>query len=148
MLIPQDRPVINAGEVIAKIMDGEAILINLSNGLYYSMDDTGGAIWALIERQYSLEEMAAWLVAQYHIPHERASTDIMRLVGELLAERLVVIEGGTASPTTDAPLPSQAEYSTPQLIKYTDMGDMLALDPPMPSLPSAPWRSGASESGR
>ena len=35
----------NVAEVAAKVMDGEAILINLANGMYYSMDGAGGFLW-------------------------------------------------------------------------------------------------------
>jgi hypothetical protein len=36
----------NSEEVAAKVMDGEAILINLSNGIYYRMVKWGGGLGA------------------------------------------------------------------------------------------------------
>ena len=42
----QSRLKPNEEEVAAKVLDGEAILINLSNGAYYSTDKRGAFIWS------------------------------------------------------------------------------------------------------
>ena len=44
MLMLKHRMQPNKEEVAAKVMDGEAILINLSNGIYYSMDKVGAVV--------------------------------------------------------------------------------------------------------
>ena len=43
MLTLQNRLRPNEEEVAGKVMDGDAIIINLSNGIYYSMDKVRGA---------------------------------------------------------------------------------------------------------
>ena len=48
----------NTAEVAAKDVDGEAVLINLTNGMYYSMDLVGGFVWSLIESGYDLAAIA------------------------------------------------------------------------------------------
>jgi hypothetical protein len=132
----------NKEEVAAKVMDGEAILINLSNGVYYSMDKVGAAIWELIETGCSFEEMVAALSERYQVSAEQAQTDLERLVGELLDEKLFL-------DSTDGPLPkaerpwridTKEPYEQPQLNIYRDMGDLLALDPPTPGLDASPWK--------
>ena len=47
-------------EVAAKVIEGEAILINLANGVYYSMEKVGGLIWEMIEGRHTLREMVKW----------------------------------------------------------------------------------------
>ena len=49
MIDPHKRLIPNKKEVAVKIMDGEAIFINLSSGVYYSMDSIGAIIWEMIE---------------------------------------------------------------------------------------------------
>ena len=61
----------NGEEVAAKVMDGEAILINLSNGMYYSMDKVGGFIWELIEGGYSIQQV---VVAITVMPRRQLTT--------------------------------------------------------------------------
>src|SRR5207244_1097272 len=76
----------NENEVAAKVMDGEAIIINLANGVYYSMDKVGGLIWEMLEGKYSLEEMITATVVQYDVSRGQAQADIEQLVEELLRE--------------------------------------------------------------
>jgi hypothetical protein len=131
----------NLAEVAAKVMDGEAIIINLTNGMYYSMDQVGGLLWELIERGETLSAMVDAVVASYDVDATQARTDLERLLAELLDEQLVVDADG--SPTDGGSLPAPAvrqPYTRPELNKYSDMGDLLALDPPMPTLHEFPWQ--------
>ena len=123
------------------VMDGEAVLINLGTGLYYSMDNAGGVMWALIEQQRSIGEAADVLARLYGIGRERARADALALAEELLAEGLVLqADGAPASAHADPALFEDWPYETPRLQTYRDMTDLLALDPPMPGLKEAPWR--------
>lgn len=139
MLETDSRVRPNTADVAAKVIDGEAIIMNLANGLYYSMDEVGSAIWEMVERTRSVEEMAGALEARYGIDRATVDADVRRLVGELLDEGLVVV---TEAPTADddAPEPSGegGTYAPPTLNRYDDMADLLALDPPMPGLGDVP----------
>ena len=65
MLSLKDRLQPQGNQVAAKVMDGEAIIINLANGIYYSMDKVGGLIWEMIEAKHSLDEMITTIVVRY-----------------------------------------------------------------------------------
>jgi hypothetical protein len=126
----------NTEEVASKIVDGEAILINLMNGMYYSTDQVGGFVWSLIEDRQSQETIVA-AVAQHYVVEEGAvSADIAAFTKNLLDEGLVVrcdAPAGSEPPT--ARLAPQGEtYAAPQLNKFDDMAELFALDPPLPQL--------------
>jgi len=128
-------------EVAAKVMDGEAIIINLANGVYYSMDKAGGFIWEMIQRKHSLEETVTALMARYDVSREQAQKDVEQLVDELLRENLISASDDQ-SPVAGDPLPDPPErlpYELPTLNIYQDMGDLLALDPPTPGLEDISW---------
>jgi hypothetical protein len=135
----------NKEEVAAKVMDGEAILINLSNGIYYSMDKVGAVVWELVERNFSPEEMVASIMSRYEVETEKAQADVERLLKELVDEKLILAADGVAG--GDREQPEQADtkqpYEPPQLNIYRDMGDLLALDPPTPGLEVTPWKDPA-----
>ena len=140
----------NAEEVAAKVMDGEAILINLSNGIYYSMDKVGGLIWELIERGYSMEQVIVAITARYDVSREQAQADVERLTAELLDENLVAVrtDGSPAAEIDEQHLHPRLPYEAPALNIYRDMGDLLALDPPMPGLAEMNWKEPEDESSR
>lgn len=129
-------------EVAAKVIDGEAILINLANGVYYSMDKVGALIWEMIERRYTLGEMVEAVVGRYEVNRDQAEADVQRLAEELLQENLVAVseEGSSSGGNFDAAPQERSAYEAPNLNIYRDMGDLLALDPPTPGLGDTPWK--------
>lgn len=148
--MPVDRLRPNEGEVAAKVFDGEAILINLSTGAYYSMAGVGGLVWELIEQGHGLDEIAAAVTARYEVPTDVVRADVERLAGELVREKLVIL-APTAAPgvaVTGAPGGPRLPYVAPVLNIYRDMGDLLALDPPMPALDEIPWKEPPERSSR
>ena len=138
----------NEQEVAAKVMDGEAIMINLSNGMYYSMNNVGGLIWEMIEGRHSLEKIVEGVVSRYDGSAEQVRADVERVVAELVQENLVKVSDEdlppSESPSRD---PEQkVAYESPRLNIYRDMGDLLALDPPMPELAETPWTKSGDDS--
>lgn len=132
-----DRVRVPEPEVAARVIEGEAIIINLASGMYYSLDEVGGAVWSLLERGHSLEEGAAAIAARYGIGEERARADIRRLVGELHDEGLVVrLEHPSSAPALEPDgQVMKGSYEPPRLNKYDDMAELFAQDPPLPELP-------------
>jgi Coenzyme PQQ synthesis protein D (PqqD) len=138
----------NIEEVAAKVMDGEAILINLSNGIYYSMDKVGAVVWELVEKNFSPEEMVAFIINRYDVESEQAQTDVERLLKELVDEKLILEADGVANGDREEPRQVEEKkepYEQPQLNIYRDMGDLLALDPPTPGLEATPWKDPGEE---
>ena len=130
----------NAAAVAAKVIDGEAIIMNLNNGAYYSMDGVGAVIWELIEGGHSAEAIRDGVASRYALPVESVQADVQRLLDELLAEQLIVAAaaGPEANGNPGATASATAAYAAPVLNKYTEMADLLALDPPMPTLGGPP----------
>ena len=130
----------NTAAVAAKVIDGEAIIMNLSNGAYYSMDGVGAAVWEAIERGGSREEIQREVSTRFTVDLEQAGVDVDRLLAELLAEGLILSSNDVRSAQpVGRPAPSERRpYGTPMLNKYTEMAELLALDPPMPRLNELP----------
>lgn len=130
-------------EIVAKVMDGEAVIINLSNGMYYSLEQVGGAIWEMIEEGYRLDEIVAAIVARFEVSPAQAQDDALRLAAELIHHELIVIaepEREEPPRRQDARGPGKLPYAAPQLGAYSDMEELLALDPPTPGFADLPWK--------
>lgn len=126
----------NNGNVSSKVVDGEAILIDLSNGMYYSMPSVAGFIWSLVDQGHGLDAISAAVASRYDVAEDIAKQDVEALAQQLLDENLVVSgESGTVvkAAATEHEAVSEA-YSTPLLNKFDDMVDLFALDPPLPGL--------------
>jgi hypothetical protein len=129
-------------EIAASIIDGETIIVNLSNGNYFSTDGTGTEIWSMIEQRRSVAEMHAIFSQRNGADGQRVSDDLGALLEKMLNEN--IIEDANAPPNSHAetlqPSGSAPDYQSPVFHVYRDMSDLLALDPPMPGLRDIPWK--------
>lgn len=141
-----DRYRVHEQEVAAKVIDGEAIIINLTTGVYYSLDPTGSEVWSLVEGRHDVDTIVSHLCGRFDVPESTCRSDVERLVEQLLEEKLIVpVDGDSHGPPPDADR-SERDYTPPRLDIYRDMGDLLALDPPVPGLEPIPWDDPLEES--
>ena len=70
---------------------GEAVLLELSRGVYYGLDEIGTRIWQLLGEGRSLQETVAALVEEYDVSEEQGAEDLLALVHELEERRLIEI---------------------------------------------------------
>lgn len=116
---------VNSPQVNHQNIDGEVVVINLENGCYYSLLDVSAAIWQSLasgaDRVAILEQVSA-AYPDVHDAAERADA----FIDELLAEHLLIDgDPDRAAPPGDLP----ARYVAPQVEKFTDMQELLMLDP-------------------
>jgi len=139
----------DTARVAARVIDGEAIIMDVRSGVYYSMQGTGSFVWEQIDGGATVQGIAQALARRYDVSPERALQDVTSLVEQLLQEGVAryddnvrVVETVAAPHSADVRLP----YQPPGLQVYRDMGDLLALDPPAPSVLDLAWnRSGDDE---
>jgi hypothetical protein len=123
--------------VAAKVIDGEAVILDITRGTYYSMDGAGAVVWTALERGHSLEEIVGILEQRYDGSTAEFERQVEELADQLQREGLVVpVEGAQSAEVEPMPVDgaSRQPFTAPALNKYTDMADLLALDPPMPVL--------------
>jgi hypothetical protein len=128
------------GAIAAKIFDDEVVMINLSTGLYYSLDGVGCLVWALLEQGCAAPTMAAAIATRFGVPLSRAAEDLEALLAKLEAEGLIARgPAGAGSPAVPEGPEARPSYAPAVLNRYSDMGALLALDPPLPDLEASPW---------
>jgi Coenzyme PQQ synthesis protein D (PqqD) len=138
-----DRFEIRSEDIAAEVVGGEAVILNLSSGVYYSLQGAGAIAWALLESGHTAAEAGERIAAHYDVPVDRATADLAGLSVELADEGLIAAADRRAdsSALERIEMPPGGNYIAPTLERYSDMGDLLALDPPMPGLAEVPWQS-------
>ena len=72
-------------------LSGETVLLELSHGVYFGLDEIGTRIWQLLGEGRSLQETVAALVAEYDVSEAQGAEDLLALVRELQERRLIEI---------------------------------------------------------
>lgn len=129
----------DADRAAGDVIDGEAIIINLVTGAYYSMQGIGGEIWAMVTQQRSVASMLEHIVTAYDVSPEQASADLEAVLGQLLSEGLIRPGAPTDVPGAVVPAAARKAYRKPALQVFRDMEELLALDPPAPGMNKIAW---------
>ena len=142
MLEDSSRFESNVDEVASSLMDGELVLINLSTGIYYGTGNVGSLIWQLVDLGFSVSETVETVAARYGLPADRVKADVHAVLEEMLQERIFLPASsprarGVYKPEAIDAVPT---YESPVLHVYRDMGDLLALDAPMPGMQDLPFK--------
>jgi len=74
-------------------LEGEAVILNLADQVYYGLDPVGARVWALLREPRSVAELRDTLVAEYEVDAATAERDLIALLTELTARRLVDVRG-------------------------------------------------------
>ncbi len=80
----------DSDQVIDRAVDDGALLINLHNGDYYSLNSTGAKVWESIDGSRTVGDLAALVLAEYDADAEEVVADVLNLVTNLAGEGLVV----------------------------------------------------------
>lgn len=124
----------NLPAVAHEAFEDEAILIQFESGRYYSLNETGRDAWQEIVRGASAASIARALAQRYDAP-EPAILDALAPFLEALTEQaLVVAQRSPDVPPDGAPAPADGaatrrRFTPPRVEVYTDMEDLLLLDP-------------------
>lgn len=133
MNLATDRLQANEPDIASRIMDGEAILINLQSGAYYSLRGAGALVWHLLRRHQTRDAIVHDVAGAFGESASTVQAGVNELLGTLVAEGLVRVSDRPEPVTIDEERPPVAlPYQTPALEKFTDMEELLALDPPTP----------------
>jgi Coenzyme PQQ synthesis protein D (PqqD) len=123
--------VVDTTNISHERLHDEVIIINLASGAYYSGLGTAADLWTLLSRGASLAEAASMLAIKYACDQKTVSLDIERSLS-FLVER-GILQRGDAVPhqNVELMLPELARgaWSPPKFDEYTDMWDLIRLDP-------------------
>lgn len=78
-------------DVVSTTLDnGEGVLMHLATANYFSLNQTGTRIWALLGEGLTLHEVAATLVTEYEVTDQQAQHSVLILAQALTDHDLLV----------------------------------------------------------
>ena len=84
-------------DVVAREIQGELIIIPLTSGIgdmedeFYSLNDTGRAIWSRLDGNRTLSLIAADLAAEFDASVDEIEKDVLGLVRELVRSGILAV---------------------------------------------------------
>ena len=128
---------INTPKIVHETIDGETVILNLDNGNYYSLVGVGAQIWGFIESGAPAYDIIEKVKCDYESNGTDVEEAVNKFVSELRLEGLTVPDNADTNAGFLWPAEKREPglngekqtFSAPILNKYSDMQDLLLLDP-------------------
>lgn len=122
---------LNEPSVVHETIDGEAVIINLESGTYYSLNRAGAELWEGLAAGASVDDLLAFFGERYEASPAAIAQEVTRLLDELQLEQLIVPDEQTGSSTPMLQLEGAAKqpFELGRLEKFSDVTELLLLDP-------------------
>ena len=120
-------------QITSEIIEGEVMIINLENGRYYNMEAVGAEVWQAVVEGNSLQNILNRIQSRFEGEEKTIRISVETFLKEMQEEGLISFEEiseGTTNPSKITNLSQiKSPFSTPVLNKFTDMQELLLLDP-------------------
>jgi hypothetical protein len=126
---------VNEPSVISEVIDGETVVLNFESGHYYSFNPTASEIWQRLCAGSPIGAVSEWVARRFAVDpaadvEAEVAAFVRRLEDEHLIRRAPRLNGAaSAAPASDLPHGPVASFSSPTFEKFTDMEELLLLDP-------------------
>jgi hypothetical protein len=129
------RLTVPSSRVAADTVEGEAVIVNLETGAYYTTEGVGSEAWDLLASGLTTGEVVEALRNRYDADDGHVEAYVQEMVATLLAEGLMNVLDADDAPPTDQPTDEslvvgpRRPFEPADLVSYHDMKGLLLLDP-------------------
>jgi Coenzyme PQQ synthesis protein D (PqqD) len=116
--------------VIHETIQGETIIIDLASGTYHSLLGTGPAIWDEVTAGVSKDGIVERAVERFEGDPAEIKRAVEGFIEQLEQQQLIApaeADGADGAGPVDSP--ERVPFVAPKLETYTDMQDIILLDP-------------------
>ena len=126
----------NTSRITYDIIEGEVIIVDFEIGVYYSINVLGSVIFNWLAQDVKLGNILSAIKKHYGSTDTDVDKAVNSFIDTLLNEAIIVRDDNenddglaTGSISSLKGLPETDTFEAPLLDKYTDMQDLLLLDP-------------------
>lgn len=92
MELSSDSLVVLAPRLVAADLGKEYIVLHLENGCYFGLENVSARIWELLQKPKRIVEIERALLEEYDVTPERCHAEVLRLLSDLIEQRLVEVK--------------------------------------------------------
>jgi hypothetical protein len=80
-------------DVVFRDLEGEAVILDLSSGTYFGLNEVGTRVWRLVDEGRDPSRIVEIVATEYAADRETIARDVDRLLDDLSRRRLIVSAG-------------------------------------------------------
>ena len=82
----------NKKEFLASEVDGEAVIMNTSNGTYWGLNGTSNDIWKVTEEPMNLENIVSKLMEIYDVDKETCTKETLGVLTSMSSRNILIVK--------------------------------------------------------
>jgi hypothetical protein len=79
------------GDVLDVDMDGELVMMNIEQGRYFGLNQTGTRIWALLDQPVVISDLCNTLMAAFSVDQKQCEQEVLAYLENLLTRGLLQV---------------------------------------------------------
>ena len=126
----------NTSRITYEIIEGEVIIVDFDTGVYYSINALGSVIFNWIAHGANLGDVHKVIGTHFRVPETDVVQAVDAFIDTLLQDAIISPRDSSGEnrilnnpELSYEDLPDSATFEAPRLEKYTDMQELLLLDP-------------------
>jgi hypothetical protein len=84
-----DQRFVPSADVVSRVIDGEAVLLDLASGKYLGLNEVATRAWVMIGEGKAFGAFRAGLVDEFDVEADVLERDLDQLFAEMLARELI-----------------------------------------------------------
>ncbi len=88
-MIDTHTTVIATEDHVSSDLAGETVILNMQDGTYYGLNETGTRVWELLGEPRSVEELQHVLLDEYDVSPEQCMDDLLAMLRDMEKHDLV-----------------------------------------------------------
>jgi hypothetical protein len=96
-VMSMESVVVAASEQVSCDLDGEVVILDLKNGVYYGLDAIGARIWDMLQKPTTIGAIRDAILLEYDVEADRCERDLLALLRDMGDKGLVEMRNETAT---------------------------------------------------
>jgi hypothetical protein len=71
---------------------GEAVILNITSGVYFGLDSVGARVWELIKTPRSVDDVLSTLTGEYMVDYDQCKSDLFLFINNLIGAELIEVK--------------------------------------------------------
>ncbi len=80
-----------AADVVSRVVDGEAVLLDLASGKYFGLNEVGSRVWEHTQEGIAVSALFQRLQGEFEVDPSTLRADLDELLAELAAKKLITV---------------------------------------------------------
>lgn len=86
-----EQRIVASADVVSRIVDGEAVLLDLASGKYFGLNEVGSRLWEHVRDEITVGLLCERLQGEFEVDAPTLRSDVDELLHELADKQLITV---------------------------------------------------------